>query len=410
MKTPRVRLYVRIRRADRRDAYVDPVWNRNRTLRGGYALVDGQPEHHPEACYYLRYGRDGKRVWESVGPDPDAAIVALRNKQHDVEARSLGRVASPATSAQPDAGLSLAEACEIYLGEIRTFRAPKTIAACENMLGRFLARFPKKRVNEITRKDLLAHMAALKGEGLGDRSVANHIARITTLLKANGVTGLLGPADKPKYDEKEVRAYNADELSVLLAAADPEERMLLQFFLGTGFREQEVMYSTWSNVDFKGKVVLARSRPEMGFRLKDKEERSVPVPDSLIDALAERKRRSSSMLVFPTPQGKPHGHLLRVLKALALRAGLNCGECVSKNGKSCAAHPVCKEWQLHSLRRTFATFHSEAGVSAPTIQRWLGHEDLATTLRYLAVADIRSARTRTQVNGTFAALSFGGAA
>jgi hypothetical protein len=28
---------------------------------------------------------------------------------------------------------------------------------------------------------------------------------------------------------------------------------------------------------------------------------------------------------------------------------------------------------------------SEAGVSAPTIQRWLGYADLSTTLRYLAV-------------------------
>lgn len=31
-----------------------------------------------------------------------------------------------------------------------------------------------------------------------------------------------------------------------------------------------------------------------------------------------------------------------------------------------------------------ATMHSENGVSAPTIQRWLGRADLATTLRYLA--------------------------
>ena len=162
------------------------------------------------------------------------------------------------------------------------------------------------------------------------------------------------------------------------------------------------------------------SKPEFGFRVKDKEERSVPVPDSLIEALTRRKSESKSLLVFPGPNGKPNGHFLRILQQIAFRAGLNCQECIRKPKKSrtgkmkatrtCATHPICGEWGLHKFRRTFATFHGEAGVSPRTIQTWLGHSDLATTLRYLAVADLRSARTRTQVNGSFAALLSGGPA
>lgn len=59
MKTPKVRLYIRIRRIDGADAFVDPAWNRNRTLRGGFAVVNGQPEQHSEGIYYLRYKCDG---------------------------------------------------------------------------------------------------------------------------------------------------------------------------------------------------------------------------------------------------------------------------------------------------------------------------------------------------------------
>jgi integrase/recombinase XerD len=110
------------------------------------------------------------------------------------------------------------------------------------------------------------------------------------------------------------------------------------------------------------------------------------------------------MLLFPTRSGKPHGHMLRRLQSLALKAGLNCGECVNKKGLECSEEPVCSVWGLHKFRRTFATMHSEAGVSARTIQKWLGHSDLSTTLRYLAVADMRSERTRMQVNASFAAL------
>ena len=161
------------------------------------------------------------------------------------------------------------------------------------------------------------------------------IARIHTLLKANGIQRLLRPADMPRYDEKEVRAYNTDELATLFAAASADERLLFHFFLATGFRDGEVMHCTWSNVDFKGKVISARSKLEMGFKLKDHEERSVPVPDALIQSLAEWKRRSTTMLIFPGKAGKPNGHFLRTLQRLAFRAGLNCGECVTKSGKGC---------------------------------------------------------------------------
>ena len=412
MSAPKVRLYIRIRLTDGRSIYADPAWNKNRTIRAGYASLNNSQEPHPEGVYYLRYLRDGKRRWHAVGRNADAAIVALRKSEHDLQAISLG-IAAPRiatvnadTSDKPDS-ISLDDAIDTYLAEVRRFRAPKTISACERMLTVFGSRLASKRIKDIVRKDLLDHMFFLKQQGLGDRTVYNHIMRIGTLLKANGVGGLLCAADKPRYDEKEVEAYSTDQLTALFAAAVPEELQLFEFFVGTGLREQEVMYTTWKNIDFQGKVVKVRSKPEMGFRIKDHEERSVPVPDSLIDSLLKRKRISTSMLVFPGPNGKPNGHFLRVLQNLAFRAGLNCGECVNKVGHRCATKPICGEWGLHKFRKTFATFHNEAGIPVSTLRLWLGHSDLSTSLRYLAAANLRSERTRTQVNSSFAMLSAG---
>jgi len=59
-------------------------------------------------------------------------------------------------------------------------------------------------------------------------------------------------------------------------------------------------------------------------------------------------------------------------------------------------------WILHRFRETFATLHHANGVPARTIQLWLGHESLETTLRYLADAELISEKTRSQVNGSFA--------
>jgi hypothetical protein len=87
-KAPKVRLYIRIRRrSDGMDAFVDRAWNRNR--------IEGQPEHHPEGVYYLRFLLNGKRVWEVIGSDADPALVALRNKEHTIFKRpSLAEVQS----------------------------------------------------------------------------------------------------------------------------------------------------------------------------------------------------------------------------------------------------------------------------------------------------------------------------
>lgn len=73
MKRPKVRLYARINLKNGADAYVDPAWNRNRTLRVGYVIVAGAIEHHPEAIYYLRFKRPGlRRQSLSVGTDLDS--------------------------------------------------------------------------------------------------------------------------------------------------------------------------------------------------------------------------------------------------------------------------------------------------------------------------------------------------
>jgi integrase/recombinase XerD len=145
MRKLKVRLYIRVRLRGGDYAFLDPAWNKNHTLRAGYALVDGKAESHEEGIYYLRCLRDGKRVWQAVGPEADAAAAALQNKEHDLQSDSLGRstpapvpsstpgpVQSPVPT--PTTAVSLDDAIKSYMAEVRRFRAPKTIAAAQHML------------------------------------------------------------------------------------------------------------------------------------------------------------------------------------------------------------------------------------------------------------------------------------
>ncbi len=52
------------------------------------------------------------------------------------------------------------------------------------------------------------------------------------------------------------------------------------------------------------------------------------------------------------------------------------------------------------FRATFATWHLWAGVDLRTVQLWLGHKDMESTMRYLKPA--RSQAVREKVNATFA--------
>ena len=49
-------------------------------------------------------------------------------------------------------------------------------------------------------------------------------------------------------------------------------------FLLTGFREQEVMYLSWNDINFNLNTVRVTAKPDLGFSPKRWEEREVPVP------------------------------------------------------------------------------------------------------------------------------------
>jgi integrase/recombinase XerD len=78
------------------------------------------------------------------------------------------------------------------------------------------------------------------------------------------------------------------------------------------------------DIDFEGKIFHIIE--EGHKKTKDREGRLVPMADDLVEMLrARRKRFPNDRLIYPNDQGEPQGHFLRMLKELALRAGLNCG-------------------------------------------------------------------------------------
>jgi integrase/recombinase XerD len=412
MSVPKVRIHIRAVLHDGSRQFLDPVELANHTLRKGWAVYQGTAQRFDDFTYYLRYLRNGKRVWESVGDDPALAQTAKRRTEVRLSAAAEGvalQGAEPAKheESQPVSARSLRKSIDEYLSEIREHKSRKTLAAYtktlrffEDSLGK---RAEKMTIEDVSRADALAFATFLRKRSNKPRTVRNRIDYLQTFLHHHGLPSVLVGHDKPKYTEKKVRCYNAHELGLMFAHATEDEADLLHFMLGTGTREQEVQYACWSDVDLVAKTHTVTEHLDLGFIPKDKEEGTLQLPDALVERLkTRRKKHSKDRLLFPTANGTPNGHLLRIVKSLALRAGANCGHCFTTKGLSCAEHPVCRHVILHKLRKTYATTLHRGGISARTIQGYLRHSDLETTLRYLA--DGEDEQTLGRINSAFDSL------
>jgi integrase/recombinase XerD len=364
--------------------YCPVVLSANGRVKPDAVLVNGKTERHEEGAYYLEWRESRKRVRLSVGKD--AADASARRLRKEAELNAVNNGVAVAPESGQDGHRSLAASVADYLEETKDTKKPKTLAAYSTALAYFTESCHKLNIEDIDRRDLLKFCAFLRDEKeQAPRSVHNKFENLMTFLKAQGIRGLVGKNDRPRYTDEEPEVYEREELDTLFAKCDAEERLWFEFFLMTGMREQEVMFTYWSDVNFAACTVRVTHKPDRGWTPKAYKEREIPIPAKLVKSLKVWKAKSDKAcsLVFPTAGCNPNMHFLEELKAVAERAKLDP-----------------ENFWLHKFRATFATWSLWAGVDLRTVQQWLGHSDMESTMRYLKPS--RSQQVREKVNEIFA--------
>ncbi len=361
--------------------YCPVAQSANGRVKPDMVVVNGKEEKHEEGAYYLEWRKDGKRVRLSVGKD--AADASARRLRKEAELNAVNNGVTVVPNGQ-NGHRSLAAAVAEFLDETKLTKKPKTLAAYTTALHYFTESCHKQNLDEVDRRDLLKFSAFLRDEKKqAPRSVYNKFENVMTFLKANGIRGLVNKNDWPRYTEEEPEIYEPEELDKLLAACHAEERLWYEFFLMTGMREQEVMYTYWSDVNVAHATVRVSHKPDRAWTPKAYKEREIPIPANLVKSLKAWKAKADKTcgLVFPTAGCKPKLDFLDCLKAVAERAKLDQDN-----------------FWLHKFRATFATRCLWAGVDL--VQQWLGHSDMESTMRYLKPS--RSQHVRNKVNEIFA--------
>jgi integrase/recombinase XerD len=364
--------------------YCPVALSANGRIKPDVVLVNGREERHAEGAYYLEWRDGAKRIRLSVGKN--AADAGARRQRKEAELNALNNGVTVVPDDGQNGHRSLAAAAADFLDETKLTKKPKTHSAYSTALNYFLESCRKLHLEDIERKDLLKFSAFLRDEkDQAPRSVYNKFEIVMMFLKAQGLRSLVGKNDRPRFVEEEPEVYEKEELDTLFAKCDGKERLWFEFFLMTGMREQEVTHCSWADINLSRGTVTVRFKPEYGFSPKNYREREIPIPAQLVTSLkAEKEKRDKTCgLVFPTAGCRPKLDFLDTLKAVAERAKLDK-----------------QNFWLHKFRATFATWSLWAGVDLRTVQQWLGHSDMESTMRYLKPS--RSQQVREKVNEIFA--------
>lgn len=387
-----VNVVKRIATADGGDRYCPVVTNNSGRIKPDWIIYKGNQERHPEGSYYLEWLEGGRRKRLSVGKDSTVAFNGRIRKLKELEARAEGLIVELPKDDPNRAQLRSAMAD--FLKEIKLSRKDKTWRGYKIAFAYFQQSCTKKCADELERIDLLEFVAYLREtKKLAPRTVFNKFSCVMTFLESQGIPKLLGKNDKPRFVEIEVEIYEDNQLIDLYKVCSLYHRMLYDFLLMTGFREQEAMHVTWDNIRFGANIVEMRWKPQFNWSPKAYKEREVPVPDELLRALEVYRKSLPAKLaapkarVFSTRSGKPDTHMIRALKRNAARAGLNP-----------------EDFWLHKFRATFATTHLRAGVDLKTVMAWMGQTTMESIIRYLKPA--RKDEVISKVNLSFTGPTF----
>jgi len=228
--------------------------------------------------------------------------------------------------------------------------------------------FGYKKLEEISSKDVrqfldsLSHIAPTANCTFNVLSVAFRQAEEWGYLppNSNPCTGVR------RYKENKKQRFLSDvelkKLEESLAQQEKEQPLsscttnAIRLLLYIGCRKKEILNLKWENVHIKDRYVYLSDTK--------KGESARPLNQKAIDLLTSLTPKEGNPYVFyGKVPGKPIQEIKTAWRNILKRAGI-------------------KDFRIHDLRHSFASFALKQGVDLYTVSKLLGHKNIATTTRY----------------------------
>lgn len=231
--------------------------------------------------------------------------------------------------------------------------------------------------------DIAAFLEKKRGEDVSARTVNLYRATLHRIFRLAVRPWLLipsnpvGATETLREEPREPRLLSNEEYVRLKRACSDHPMLLLFVTLAweTGARSGEVLQLEWDDIDFERKLITFANDPERKRHTKGRRSRTIPISADAANAL----KAHAAEYRFSVPQSR------FVFKHLRSDRNARPGdriESLYRAFKEAAQVVGFTTLRPHDLRHAFVTRKLADGVPAQLVMRYVGHADLATTLRY----------------------------
>jgi len=336
--------------------------------------------------YIVIWREDGKQKASKPFSNKKIAILFKKEKESELDSARLKSYIK---------NVEVGEGVQKYIEYLKhEGRSPATLKRVGQILGklvRFCSEKEIKYLKDIKIDDMeeyktwnrnMKPSVAAQNIPVSPRTLADEFTRFRSFYRyANRLNWMVDNPFKPlskthkSYQDLIYNPYTEKEFEQIISETKNDFwRRIWYFLYFTGVRTKELQYLQIKDVDFDNNLIHIRNKPELGFFIKNYQERSIPIhKEKLLGILQEiieeknMSKTSKDEFLFATKnktiiQSK---HIYDRLKSILKKLKLDRPRCV------------------YQFRHSFGTRLAQLGASEIQIARLMGHKDTATTRIYI---------------------------
>lgn len=237
-------------------------------------------------------------------------------------------------------------------------------------------------VSMVTETNLNSYILYMETEGMASSTISRHVATIKAFylylirnhLVEQDIAYRLKP---PKIEKKSPEALTEEEIALLLAQPEGNgrkelrDKAMLELLYATGMRVSELISLTVHHVNLEHGYIICKG--SLYGRVIPVDEQTVEVMKRYLLEGRPAIVKGDTDILFSNIHGKPMTRqgFWKIVKFYAQKAGIN------------------REITPHMVRHSFAFHLIQHGADLRSVQKLLGHSDIATTGVYLMRPDQR---------------------